>query len=55
MCHFHKELGFVWRHETTKCVVINNFYFHEAIVMDDWRFSAGYRNIIFLVGRPGRA
>ena len=27
--HFHKGYGFVYMHETTKCVLINSFYFHK--------------------------
>ena len=27
ICHFHKGRGFIYMHETTKCVLINNFIF----------------------------
>ena len=27
--HFHKGYGFVYMHETTKCVLINSFYFQS--------------------------
>ena len=39
MGHFHMGLSFVYMHETTKCVLINNFYFHKIIVMHVWSVS----------------
>ena len=31
--------GFVNMHDTPKCVLINNFYFHNIIVMHVWSVS----------------
>ena len=43
MCHFHKGLGFVYMHETTKCVVINNFENNGTFLVGwSFRLKVGY-------------